>query len=42
MSLLLTTSAELAVLLAMLGALIVKRQRTEHAPRSVRPLRVRS
>jgi len=42
MSLLLTTTAELAVLLAMLGGLVVKRQRSEQARRSVRPLRVRS
>jgi hypothetical protein len=35
-----TTTVEVAVLLAMLGGLIVKRQRAEH--RSVRPLRVRS
>ena len=42
MSLVLTTTAELAVLLAMLGGLIVKRQRAEHAHRPVRPLRVRS
>jgi len=36
----LTTTAEVIVLLAMLGGLIVKRHRVEH--RSVRPLRVRS
>jgi hypothetical protein len=40
MSLLITTTAEVVVLLGMLGALIVKRQRDEH--RLLRPLRVRS
>jgi hypothetical protein len=40
MSLMITTTAEVVVLLGMLRALIVKRQRVEH--RSVRPLRVRS
>jgi hypothetical protein len=40
MSLMITTTVEVVVLLAMLGGLIVKRQRAEH--RSVRPLRVRS
>ena len=42
MSLVLTMTAELVVLTAMLGGLIVKRQRTERALRSVRPLRIRS
>jgi hypothetical protein len=40
MSQMLITAAELVVLLAMLGGLVVKRQRAEQ--RSVRPLRVRS
>ena len=40
MSLLITTTAEVVVLLGFLAALIVKRQRVEH--RSLRPLRVRS
>jgi hypothetical protein len=40
MTLMITTTVEVAVLLAMLGGLIVKRQRAEH--RSLRPLRIRS
>ena len=40
MSLMLTTAAEVVVLLGMLGGLLVKRHRME--PRSLRPLRVRS
>jgi hypothetical protein len=40
MSLMITTTAEVVVLVGMLRVLIVKRQRVEH--RSVRPLRVRS
>jgi hypothetical protein len=40
MSLMVTTAAEVIVLLGMLGGLIVKRHRDEQ--RSIRPLRVRS
>jgi hypothetical protein len=40
MTLMITTTAEVVVLLGMLGGLIVKRHRNEH--RAVRPLRVRS